>query len=139
MSDLKHVKTSWKGGMAFESEIDGHRVLMDANEEIGGTDKGPTPKPLLLAAVAGCTGMDVASLLKKMRVEVDDLEIDVQAESTDEHPRYYHKIHINYFFKGQNLDKTKIEKAVNLSQERYCGVSFMLGKAAELTFEVHYL
>jgi putative redox protein len=86
--------------------------------------------------LAGCTGMDVVSLLKKMRVEFDEFKIRVAADLTEEHPKYYSKIHLTYEFKGDNIDKTKVEKAINLSQDKYCGVSFMLKKASEITFDI---
>jgi len=137
---MKHeTKTKWLGKMAFETKIDDHKVVVDAAEDVGGENLGPTPKPLLLASLAGCTGMDVASLLKKMRAEVDDFDVNVSGELTDEHPKYYSSIHIAYIFKGSNLKRDKLEKAVNLSQERYCGVHFMLSKAATLTHEIIYI
>ena len=80
--------------------------------------------------------MDVVSLLKKMRVEFSDLSIKIEANLTDEHPKYYDKIHLIYSIKAKEEDRAKVEKAVNYSQERYCGVSFMLAKAAELTYEI---
>ncbi|MEQ9403623.1 MAG: OsmC family protein [Cyclobacteriaceae bacterium] len=135
----KHeVQTKWTGAMSFDSTVDGHTITMDANPEVGGKDKGPTPKPMLLAALSGCTGMDIASLLAKMRVEVDDIKITVTGELTAEHPRYYGVIHLNYEFQGKHLKRDKIEKAVNLSQERYCGVSYMLGQVAKLTYDISY-
>ena len=108
--------------MAFEADIDSHNIVFDADKEFGGQDLGPTPKPLLLTSLAGCTGMDVTSLLKKMRVEVEEFEVNVSGQLTDEHPKYYSTIHVEYIFKGSDLNKEKLEKAVNLSQERYCGV-----------------
>lgn len=124
--------------MSFDSVVDGHTITMDANSEVGGQDKGPTPKPMLLTALSGCTGMDIASLLKKMRVEVDDFTIDVSGKLTEEHPKHYEEIHLIYRFAGKDLNKEKIKKAVTLSQERYCGVSYMLGQVAKLTYEVVY-
>lgn len=128
--------TSWKGKMAFETEISGHKVYMDAAPNVGGEDNGPRPKPLIIAALTGCTGMDVASILKKMQVEVDDFEIITETEMTEEHPKTYTKFHLIYQFTGKNLPIKKIEKAVKLSQERYCGVSALLDKAMELSYEI---
>jgi putative redox protein len=125
--------------MAFEVEVNGHKFIVDADEKVGGKNRGPRPKPLLLAGLGGCTGIDVISILRKMRVEPDYFNVSVSAETTDEHPKYYHKIHITYEFKGKDLAMDKLEKAVNLSQERYCGVSAMLTKAAELTHEIKIL
>lgn len=130
------VNTNWKGNMAFEADVNGHKFMIDADEKVGGQDQGPRPKPLMLAALAGCTGMDVISILKKMRVELDDFDVDVQAESSDEHPVSYTKMHIKYTFKGKDLPLDKIEKAVNLSQDRYCGVSDFYKKVIPLTHEI---
>ncbi len=128
--------TKHTGGMAFETQFENHKVVVDADPQFGGEDKGPKPKPLLLNALTGCTGMDVVSLLKKMRVEFTDFEIKIDTEMTEEHPKYYNKIHLTYAIKADEKDKAKVEKAVNYSQERYCGVSLMLSKAAELTYEI---
>jgi putative redox protein len=124
------------GGMAFEVEQDGHSFWVDADDAVGGTNKGPRPKALLLSGLAGCTGMDVASILGKMKVEYRSLRIEVDANLTDEHPRVYDRIHLKYILSGDNLDVAKIEKAVTLSQDKYCGVSAMLRKAAEITYEI---
>ncbi|HOI32413.1 MAG: OsmC family protein [Bacteroidales bacterium] len=133
---MSKVSVNWSGDMAFEVELNGFKLTIDADEKVGGQNKGPRPKPLTLASLGGCTGMDVISILKKMRVEPDEFNIEVSGELTEEHPKYYHKIHIKYSFKGKALDEAKIEKAVNLSQERYCGVSELLRKGAEITHEI---
>jgi putative redox protein len=122
--------------LAFNAHIDSHLVRMDSDRQYGGLDEGPQPKPLLLAALAGCTGMDVVSLLQKMQVPFEDIDLIVTGELTDEHPRYYRSIHVVYELYGRDLDQEKIEKAVRLSQEKYCGVSYMLRQAAELTWEI---
>ncbi len=132
------VATKWTSEMSFVSIVDGHTITMDANPAVGGKDRGPTPKPMLLSSLSGCTGMDIASLLKKMRVVVDDFTIDANGKLTEEHPKHYEAIHLVYHFSGKALDKEKIEKAVRLSQERYCGVSHMLGQVAKLTYEIEY-
>jgi putative redox protein len=130
------VKTIWKGNMAFDSEVSGHHILMDASASFGGSDQGPRPKDLMLSSLAGCTGMDVVSLLEKMRVEVKDFQIFVEAELTEEHPIHYSKMHLIYEFHGNNLPIDKLQKAIELSQEKYCGVSYMYKKAFELTYEI---
>lgn len=132
------IETSWAGGMAFETILDDHKLVADAHQNVGGDGKGPRPKPLLLFSLAGCTGMDVVSLLRKMRVDFEDFKIQVSGELTDEHPKYYHKIHVTYQFKGKDINTSKVEKAVNLSQDKYCGVSYMLKQAAEITWEIEY-
>ncbi|MGC8866026.1 MAG: OsmC family protein [Bacteroidales bacterium] len=130
------VQMSWLDGMAFEAEVNGHKIVVDAEENVGGRNLGPRPKPLLLASLAGCTAMDVISILNKMRVEVEAFNVEVVAEQTEEHPKVYSQIKLIYKFKGKDLPMDKLQKAVDLSQERYCGVSAMLRKASELTFEI---
>lgn len=130
------VNLKWAGNMSFETELFGHKLVLDAGTDNGGEDKGPRPKILMLTALAGCTGMDVTSILKKMRVEVDDLQIIVEGEMTEEHPKYYQSMKVIYQFKGKNLPMDKLEKAVSLSEERYCGVSALYQKAIPVTTEI---
>lgn len=122
--------------MSFDVEVDGHKFMIDATEDVGGKDRGPRPKPLTLASLGGCTGMDVISILRKMRIEPDYFNVSVSAHTTEEHPKYYDKILITYSFKGDNLPMEKLDKAINLSQDRYCGVTAMLSKAAEIKYEI---
>jgi len=130
------VGLKWTEDMSFEAEVNGHKIIIDADEKVGGKDRGPRPKPMMLLALGGCTGMDVVSILKKMRVELDGFNVDVEASMTDEHPKYYDHFTIKYIFKGKNLPMDKLEKAVNLSQERYCGVSEMLRKSSVLDHQI---
>jgi len=130
------VNVAWTGNMAFEAEVNDFKIKLDADERVGGQNSGPRPKALSLVSLGGCTGMDVVSILAKMRVSFDDLNVEVDGELTEEHPKYYHKIHVTYTFKGKDLPMAKLEKAVNLSQERYCGVNAMLSKAAKITHEI---
>lgn len=127
---------NWTGKMSFEADMSGHKIVLDADPSVGGEDKGVRPKPLMLLALAGCTAMDVVSILKKMRVEIEDFKVRVEADMTEEHPKHYSKMHVIYIFKGKDLPKDKIEKAVNLSDEKYCGVSAVYKKAMELTHEI---
>lgn len=122
--------------MHFMGELDGHEVPIDAAEQFGGQDKGPKPKGLTLTALAGCTAMDVISILRKMKVEPDDFSVEAEADVSDEHPMVFKTIKLVYRLKGKDLPREKVEKAVNLSQERYCGVSAMLQKAAPVTYEI---
>jgi len=133
------IEVSWKGQMLFESAAEEGTVLIDADEEVGGQGKGLRPKAMMLTALAGCTAMDVASLLKKMRAEVADFKIEVEANLTDEHPKYYDKVHVIYRFYGNDFKKDKIEKSVSLSVERYCGVMDMFRKFSDLTTEIQYI
>lgn len=130
------VDVKWTEKMSFDATVNDHKIVLDAMEAVGGEDKGPRPKPLLLLSLGGCTGMDVVSMLKKMRVEFDYFNVEVEGELTEEHPKYYHTITINYIFKGKDLPIEKLEKAVNLSQDRYCGVTAMLEKAAKIKHKI---
>lgn len=130
------VKTEWKGDMKFEAEVTEHKIIMDTTPEFGGHEEGPRPKPLVLASLAGCTGMDVISILKKMKVNLDGFRLICEADVADEHPKVYTNINLIYEFKGKDLDRAKLEKAVSLSQERYCGVSAMLRKNCPISYEI---
>ena len=118
--------------MAFDVELNGHHFTIDADEQVGGEDRGPRPKALMLSSLGGCTGMDVVSILQKMKVTKYDLIIDVTGEPTNVHPKVYHTITIEFKFTGSNLPESKIKKAVELSETRYCGVSEMLRKTVKL-------
>ncbi len=133
------IETAWQGGMKFDAEVNGHHFFIDtAGEE--GSDSGPRPKPLMLAALAGCTAMDVISILKKMRQEVEHFNVVVEGEMAEEHPKSYVKIHLIYEFRGEELDLSKIEKAISLSMERYCGVSDVYRKAGiVMTHEIKFV
>ncbi len=130
------INVSWLDDLAFETELNGHKIILDAEDNVGGKDRGPRPKPLMMVSLAGCTAMDVISILKKMRVEIEKFDVRVDAELTEEHPKHYTKMHITYLFWGEDLPMDKLEKAVNLSEERYCGVSFLYKKVMELTREI---
>ena len=130
------INTVWKENMAFEANIDGFKITLDAEESVGGQDLGPRPKALTLVSLAGCTAMDVISILKKMRVNPEYFNVEVEGDLTEEHPKYYHSIHIRYIFRGKDLPMAKLEKAIDLSQNRYCGVSVLLSKGAKITNEI---
>ena len=132
----EQVRVNWLENMAFEAEVNGHKIVIDAAEAVGGENRGPRPKPLMLVALAGCTGMDVVSILKKMRVEVEALNVLVEGDLTEEHPKQFSQMRVIYEFKGKDLPMDKLEKAINLSEERYCGVSAMYKKAIGITTEI---
>lgn len=132
------VKCSWKGKMAFESEGLGGTVMLDASEDVGGEGKGVRPKALMLTALAGCTAMDVASLFQKMNAVPDDFRVLIKGELTDEHPKYYDHVMITYQFWGKELKKDKLEKAINLSLTKYCGVTEMFRRFALVKSEIEY-
>ncbi|NVN96537.1 MAG: OsmC family protein [Bacteroidetes bacterium] len=134
---MKHiVNTAWAGKMKFDTEVNGHHIILDAAEDVGGENAGPRPKALMLSALAGCTGMDVVSILKKMKVEPEYFNIKIEADLTEEHPKVYSKVHIIYEFKGKDLEIKKLQKAIELSQEKYCGVSAMYKKAMDVSYEI---
>ena len=138
LSPVKHiVKTSHKSGLSFESGIDQYRFSMDTtSSESQGA--GPSPKKLMLASLAGCTGIDVVSILHKMKVPFSDFHVDVEAELTDEHPQIYHQVNIIYRIKVAEDDQSKMERAVLLSKEKYCGVSAMFSHFAKLEFSIQF-
>ncbi len=128
-----HITTTWLGGMAFESNNpSGHNLKIDAGPDDGGEGAGLRPKALMLSALAGCSGLDVASLIKKMKLDVDDFKIDTIANLTEEHPKYYDAVTIEYHFTGSDLNEDKLKKAVDLSVEKYCGVMEMFRRFAKL-------
>ncbi len=130
------INLSWKKGMAFETELYGHKLTIDADQSNGGQDLGPRPKALMMVALAGCTGMDIVSILEKMRVDLVDLNVKVEGEVSEEHPKQFISMHIIYEFWGKDLPMEKLEKAVSLSDERYCGVSATLKKGIPVTHEI---
>ncbi len=127
---------AWDAGMAFTADQDGHAIRLDAAPEHGGRDSGPRPKGLLLTGLAGCTGMDVVNLLAKMRVEFTRFAVEVSGDLTTDHPKVFSRIHIRYILAGPNIAREKVEKAVNLSQDKYCGVAAMLRKVCSITHEI---
>lgn len=134
---MKHViDLSWKENMAFGCNLDGHELVLDVPAESGGNDLGPRPKKLMLLALAGCTGIDVIAILKKMKIEPRAFNVVVEGELTEEHPKKYTRMKVIYQFKGDDLPLEKLERAVQLSQEKYCGVSAMYREAIPLDFEI---
>jgi putative redox protein len=134
---MKHViDMAWTDKVAFETDMDGHKVIVDATKESGGSDLGPRPKKLMLTALAGCTGVDVIMILKKMKVEPEAFNVIVEAEVTEEHPKHYNKMKVVYQFKGKDLPYAKLEKAVKLSEEKYCGVTAVYQKVIDMESEI---
>ncbi|NHF58913.1 OsmC family protein [Flavobacteriaceae bacterium TP-CH-4] len=137
MGTTNHISTKWLGKMAFESNNpSGLNLRIDAGPDDGGEGSGLRPKALMLSSLAGCSGLDVASLIKKMKLEVDDFHIETIANLTDEHPKYYDGVTIEYHFYGDNLREDKLRKAVDLSIEKYCGVMEMFRRFAALEVKV---
>jgi putative redox protein len=137
--DTHFVSTSFLGGRVFDSEINGHHVTTDAVIADGGNNEGPGPKRLMLASLAGCTGIDIVSILDKMKASYSQLVIDVQASLSEDHPKIYTHVKVVYKIKIAEADQNKMAKAVNLSEEKYCGVMAMFKHFAKVETEIEYL
>jgi putative redox protein len=133
-----HIESIWMGKMQFNALVDGHTVVMDAPEKVGGEDNGPIPKPFVLTALSGCTGMDVVKLLRAAKKPIDSFDIKVDGEITKQHPIEYIAIHLIYEFRGPAESQVAALQAVTDSQEKYCGVSSMLKKIMPVTWDVVY-
>ncbi|HSD13153.1 MAG TPA: OsmC family protein [Flavobacterium sp.] len=137
--DTHKITTSWKGKMKFESDNpSGDIIVMDSGPDHGGEGSGLRPKAMMLSSLAGCTGLDVASLIEKMKLEVEDFKIITEGDLTKEHPKTYHTVRVNYHFYGKNLNEKKLERAVNLSVESYCGVMVMFRKFANVEIKIEF-
>lgn len=133
------ITTVWKGGMKFESDNpSGKMVMMDTDVEGSNERFGLSPKAMMLSSLAGCSGLDVVSILDKMKVDGYDFKMDVEGELTDEHPKYYHTVTLDYHFTGKDLNEVKIKKAVDLSIEKYCGVMEMFRRFAKINTNIHF-
>jgi len=126
---VKHIQ-----GVTFMGKADSnHWVVMDGPEEFGGNNAGIRPKELILLALAGCTGSDVAVMLQKKKVQLDGFEMNLSAEVQETHPQVFTKIHLEYVFYGKNIQAETVERAIELSQKTYCSVTAMLKKTVEIT------
>jgi putative redox protein len=127
---VRHLK-----GITFAGKANSnHWVMMDGSSKFGGSDAASGPMELVLIALGGCTGSDVASILEKKRVRLDGFDMNITADRTQEHPKVFSKIHIEYVFYGDDIKNNDVLKAIELSQEKYCSVSAILKKSAEVTF-----
>lgn len=134
---MKHeVNLGWTDKVAFEGDMDGHKIVIDATVENGGSDLGYRPKKLMLTALAGCTGIDVIMILNKMKVVPEAFNVIVEADVTEEHPKHYTSMKVIYQFKGKDLPIDKLERAVQLSEEKYCGVTAAYKKAMNIESEI---
>jgi len=130
-------KATWKGGMAFTGTSDGGYLLpMDAKKTVGGQDMGFQPLELFAIGLVGCTGMDVISILRKKRQEITAFEVSAEIESAEEHPKVFTKIILEYKVTGKDLDREALERAVELSETRYCGAHAMLCETAHITSKI---
>lgn len=126
---VKNIK-----GVTFMGKADSnHWVTMDGPEEFGGSNAGTRPKELILLALGGCTGSDVAVILSKKKIKYDDFQMNITADVSDTHPQIYTKINIEYVITGKGIPKEAVERAIELSQKTYCSVTAMLQKAVEIT------
>lgn len=134
------VTVTWVPPMQFAgSAAQGATVVMDATPGDGGMNAGPTPMENLLLALAGCTGMDVVSILRKKRIGLEDLRIEVTGERAADHPRVFTSIHLHYALRGAGLSTESAQKAVSLSLDKYCSVAAMLKRTAKITHDLHVL
>lgn len=133
---MEQSKVTWRDGMAFDAELEGFTFVIDADPKVGGRGLGPKPKALTLTSLAGCTAMDVIAILTKMKVALTGFEVAVDGELAEEHPKRFTDITLRYRFEGQDLPLKKLQRAVQLSEERYCGVAATLRPQATLVSEI---
>ncbi len=132
------IDVQWMGKMQFNALVNGHTIIMDGPEKVGGENNGPIPKPFVLTALAGCTGMDIAAILRKADKNPDNFDMKVIGEISKKVSIEYTAIHVIYDFTGSDENRDAALGAVTDSQEKYCGVSNMLKKALPVTWEVNY-
>lgn len=133
------ARVKWVQDATFIGEAgSGHAVVMDGPPESGGRNLGPRPMEMLLLGMGGCTAFDVVYILQRARQPVLDCVVEIEAERAEEAPKVFTKIHVHFIVSGRGLSEKQVERAVQLSAEKYCSASLMLGKAAEIThdFEV---
>jgi len=133
MANDMTVRATLVRGMRFDVETgSGHHVILDAAEHNGGQNSGPQPMEMLLVALASCAGMDIITILRKKRQEITGYELRVHGMRAEEHPKVFLDITVEHIFTGHNLRSEAVERAIELTEERYCGASAMLGKTATL-------
>lgn len=134
------VTTNWMEALAFDAIADsGHTVRIDTTKDGGGLNSGMSPKKMMLAALCGCSGMDVVDILNKMKVQFSQLQITAEAEQTDDHPKVFKSIDMVYSCKVDKENEDKLKRAVSLSHEKYCGVSAMLVKHCKINYTIHLI
>ena len=128
------AKVTWHDGLHFTGVADsGHELILDGSPQVGGTDKGARPLELMLISLAGCTGMDVISILRKKRQDVTGFEVKTHAERSDTHPKVFTAVTVEYIVTGNNIDPKAVERAIDLSENAYCPAQAMLVKAVPIT------
>lgn len=136
----KKAKVKWVGDMTFLGESpSGNSVVMDAGVESGGNNMGVRPMEMLLLGMGGCASIDVIMILKKARQDVVDCWVELDGARVDDHPRYFNKIHAKFFVKGNNIDAKHVERAIQLSMDKYCSASAQMAGLAEITTEFEIL
>ncbi len=131
---MVQAKVTLIDNMQFKgTATSGHSLIMDADEAVGGHNKGFRPMELLLVGFGGCSGMDVISILKKKRQNVTGFELNVKGEKREDYPKYYKVVHIEYVIKGKDIEKEEVERAIALSLDKYCSVGATLAKAGTIT------
>jgi putative redox protein len=139
MANEMYVEANLTDAMRFDIITgSGHQIVVDANEQTGGKDEGARPMELLLVALAGCAGMDIISILRKKRQQVDSYRVSIRGERADEQPKPFTRITVEHHLSGQQIDPRAVQRAIDLTELRYCGVSAMLGKSAQIihTFSI---
>ncbi len=126
----------WLDNMSFVGESgSGHSVVMDGPPESGGRNLGVRPMEMVLLGMGGCTAFDVVMILQRGRQDIVDCHVELEAERAEDVPKVFTKIHAHYIVKGKNLDAKKVERAINMTAEKYCSVSIMLAATAEVTHD----
>lgn len=136
---MHQVSTIYNGKMYFNCQIGPHQVKMDVAEAEGGQDSAPSPKKLMLASLTGCTAVDIVGILNKMKVGFSEFSVEALATLSEEHPKIYNRVSLTYKIKMAEADRPKMEKAIKLSEEKYCGVMAMFRTFAKLETTVIYL
>jgi len=130
------ARVKWLDNMSFVGESgSGHSVVMDGAPDSGGRNLAARPMEMVLIGMGGCTAFDVVMILKKARQPIDDCIVEITAERAEEIPRVFTRIHVHYVIKGKGLSEKQVEKAVNLTAEKYCSVSIMLAATAVVTHD----
>ena len=128
------AKVTWHDGLHFTGVADSqHEIILDGNPSVGGTDLGARPLELVLMSLAGCTAMDVISILRKKRQDVTNFEVKVHADQADSHPHVFTAVTVEYIVTGHNIDPKAVERAIELSENVYCPAQAMLVKATPIT------
>ncbi len=132
-----NVVAQWAKGMTFVARADsGHAVVMDATAKEGGEDSAPRPMELLLISYAGCTAMDVIAILRKFGIYPDDFRVEISGRRRDRHPRHYREVTLKYILRGRNIPRERVERAVELSQNKFCSVTPMFKALADVKYEI---